>query len=361
MAVTVNGTEIALTGDVGDYWYSDCITHTAVIEALAAVGRETDIIVHLNSGGGVATEGAAIHAALSAHKGLVNIIVEGWAASAASLIAMAGDKVSMAKGSVMMIHDPAAISWGPADTLRKDAATLDVLADSYAGVYADVCGKKIADVREIMKAETWYGPEDAVAAGFADEVLTKDSPEPTAFSGIAAYMRAPERITALAKSRGWNSRATMAAQPAATSSQGKEPPMTVVPEAGKENPATTTATPPAPPVPEHATPAAVAEACQAAGFPMLTAALLKAPVSMAAVEARISDAKAITDAAKTIGVPSMAGKLIDAGVSVEVARELLLDAKASIDEASPNDTANRNGPPQASGWDKAVASLKPRK
>jgi ATP-dependent protease ClpP protease subunit len=368
MAVTVNGTEITLTGDVGDYWFSDCITQTAVVEALAEVGRETDITVHLNSGGGVATEGAAIHATLAAHKGRVELIVEGWAASAASLIAMAADTVKMAKGSVMMIHDPSGLAWGTSDALRKGAEALDALGDAYAGVYADRCGMKPKDVRDIMKAETWYRPEEAVAAGFADAVLDSESPEPTAFSGIRAYARVPKEI--VAKARGWNSRATMAALPAATGQ--KEIDMTEKTEADElaaeeiEKKAKAEAEAKAKAEAEAAAlaakpadPAAIAEACQTAGFPVLTAALLKSPVTMADVEVRIATAKTITEVAKTVGVPAMAGDLITMGASEEDARKVLFGAKAAKDEANPNDTANGSAP-QAASWTKVIDRINAR-
>lgn len=366
MAVSVNGTEITLTGNVGDYWASECFTHADVVGALAMVGRETDITVHLNSGGGISTEGAAIHAALAAHKGRVEMVVEGWAASAASLIAMAGDVVKMAKGAVMMIHDPSGGVWGTAKDMRKGGEALDVLADAYAGVYADKCGKKASEVRKIMVEETWFRPEEAVAAGFADEVLPDEDPhEPMAFSGITAYSRVPDNIVALAKSRGWDSRAFMAALPAATRRE-EDHSMTDKPEAGKESPATTslehpTAAAPVAPV-ESAAPVeatAVAEACHKAGFAVLTASLLKVKdLTMAMVDARIAEAKEITETATKVGVPSMATKLISAGVSVETARELIFDAKASIDEASPSDTVHRDPATADAGneraWDTAI-------
>lgn len=107
MAVIVNGTEIVLTGTVGGaaWWDEDYFTHADVIGALAQVGREADITVRVNSGGGVASEGAAIHAAFAAHKGTVEMIVEGWAASAASLFVMAGDKVTMRRGAFLTARD----------------------------------------------------------------------------------------------------------------------------------------------------------------------------------------------------------------------------------------------------------------
>lgn len=369
MAVTVNGTEITLTGDVGDYWYSDCITHAAVIEALAEIGRDTDTTVHLNSGGGVATEGAAIHAAFAAHKGNVHMIVEGWAASAASLIAMAGDRVSMAKGAVLMIHDPAAVSWGPADQLRKDAGTLDVLADAYAGVYSDKCKKPMAEVRQIMKDETWYRPEEAVAAGFADDVLTNSEDiEPTAFSGVKAYARAPERIVALAQSRGWKSHAQMAAQSAAPNRREEESmtetqkadnkPTAEEIEAKAKSDAEAKAKAEAEAA-RAANPADIAEACEKAGFAMLTASLLKQKdITMEMVNARIADAKSISETCASVGVPSMASDLISSGISVDMARKVAFSAKASHE--TPSDTTLNPESATHAAWGKVVDRINAR-
>ncbi|MGY6246207.1 ATP-dependent Clp protease proteolytic subunit [Bosea thiooxidans] len=119
MAVLVDGNELVLTGTVGAYWFEDGFSASDVSGALARLGRDSDITVRLNSGGGIATEGTAIHAAFAAHKGRVDIVVEGIAASAASIIAMAGNSVTMALGAVMMIHDASTIAFGDAGELQK--------------------------------------------------------------------------------------------------------------------------------------------------------------------------------------------------------------------------------------------------
>lgn len=366
MPVLVQGNEITLAGAVGGCWAEECFTYTDVVGALAEVGRAADIVVHLNSGGGDVTDGSAIWSALSSHKGNVHIVVEGWAASAASLIAMAGDTVSMAKGAMLMVHDPSCGTWGTASEHRKSAAVLDALAETYAGVYSDKCKKAAAEVRQIMKDETWYRPEEAVAAGFADDVLSNSEEiEPTAFSGVKAYARAPERIVALAQSRGWCSRAQMAATSAAPN-RPKEESMTEQTKAddqptAEEIEAKAKADAEAKAKAEAeaeaakaAEPAAIAEACEKAGFAMLTASLLKqSGVTMAAVSTRLADAKTISDACAAVGVPAMASDLIASGVSVEMARKLAFAAKAG--KETPSDTAHREPAAAASTWDSAIA------
>jgi ATP-dependent protease ClpP protease subunit len=113
--------------------------------------------------------GLTIANRLREHKATVNVTVDGVAASIASVIAMAGDTVTMARGSQMMIHNPRAWSWaGPAD-MRKMADVLDQLArDSIADAYRAKAGGEVADWLDRMAAETWYGPAEAVAVGLAD-------------------------------------------------------------------------------------------------------------------------------------------------------------------------------------------------
>jgi len=132
-----------------------------------------DVLAVINSGGGDAAEGAAIFNALQAHPGKVNVEVRGIAASAASLIAMAGHRIVMADGAVMMIHDPQNITIGNSDDHAKTIEQLEAFARAYAGIYAKRSGKTAAETRAIMKAETWYDGPSAVAAGFADAVVDR--------------------------------------------------------------------------------------------------------------------------------------------------------------------------------------------
>jgi len=178
-------------------WDGNGTTLLAVVEALA--GMDGDVEVHINSAGGYATEGAGIHNALKTYgRGAITVVIGGVAASAASLIAMAGNTIVMAEGALMMIHDPATITWGTEEDHRHAADTLATMAQTYAAVYARRSGKSVAAVREIMRAETWYGPDDAVREGFADRAMgTEDAPpaEPTAFEW-RLFARAPAHLQA---------------------------------------------------------------------------------------------------------------------------------------------------------------------
>lgn len=163
--------EIYLYGSVGaDFWDEEFFTARDVATQLADM--EGDVTVRINSGGGIANEGQAIYNHLRDHDGQVHVVIDGAAASAASLIAMAGDTITMRMGAFMMIHDPA--QWmiegrGTEDDHLRAATGLRVLANSYAKVYAARAAITAEEARTIMKDETWLDGEAAVEAGFATD------------------------------------------------------------------------------------------------------------------------------------------------------------------------------------------------
>ncbi|BAQ67838.1 Clp protease [Rhodovulum sulfidophilum] len=198
----LNG-EIILEGDVLPHEYcsfaeTGCFSARMVREALARF--DADVTLRVNSPGGSPYEGEAIRAALEAHPGRVTVIVSGLAASAASLMIMSADRIEMTAGSFLMIHNPSRGLYGTAAELRKEADELDKLARVYASVYASRSGRAVEDVMALMNAETFFGPEDAVAAGFADAV-----------SGTAPEI-APELAAAMSAHRGALSRLRMCAR-----------------------------------------------------------------------------------------------------------------------------------------------------
>lgn len=128
--------------------------------------------VHINSVGGEVFQGFAIYQALKEHPAEVTVMVDALAASIASVIAMAGDRVLMAKNAEFMIHDGHVQLQGNAADLMRMVDTLDRASNNIASVYAERAGGDIATWRNAMRDETWYSAEEAVAAGLADEVLT---------------------------------------------------------------------------------------------------------------------------------------------------------------------------------------------
>ena len=163
--------ELWLYGVVGGYWFG--FDAESVSRALRSLDVDT-LYVRIHSPGGRAGEGVAIGNLLRNHKATVVTVVDGLAASAASVIAIAGDEVVMCPGSQMMLHDASMATWGNAAQLRRDAEWINKQSENYAGVYAHKAGGTPASWREVMLANegdgTWYTAEEAVDAKLADEV-----------------------------------------------------------------------------------------------------------------------------------------------------------------------------------------------
>ena len=131
----------------------------------------SQILLRVNSPGGSVTEGIAIANALRSHPASVTVQVDGIAASIASVIAMAGDRVRMMPNALLMVHDASGLCVGDAAEMIKMAELLDKISDNIASAYAARAGGTEAEWRQVMKEETWYRGEDAVEAGLADEVV----------------------------------------------------------------------------------------------------------------------------------------------------------------------------------------------
>lgn len=129
-----------------------------------------DLNVHINSLGGSVFDGLAIYNALKSHKGKVTTIVEGIAASIASVIAMAGDTIEMSKNSLFMIHNPFTMAGGDADELRKTANVLDKIRDEIASIYSSKTSEDHNTLIGLMSAETWFNAEETLEIGFANAI-----------------------------------------------------------------------------------------------------------------------------------------------------------------------------------------------
>ncbi len=201
MTVLVDG-EIVLYGFVGDNFWDEGFTAMEVITALAELGRDTDITVRINSGGGYTDDGIAIYNALSAHRGNVDVVVDAVAYSCGSLIAMAGDKVTMREGAGMMVHGPSGGVWGKARDIKTYADHVEALGGMMAAIYADRTGEDRDDLIAEMEREIWMTGEEAVNRGFADEVVAEKA-APVAAYDFRQYQNAPDRLVALAKRKDW--------------------------------------------------------------------------------------------------------------------------------------------------------------
>ncbi|SMX35730.1 head maturation protease, ClpP-related [Pelagimonas varians] len=181
--------EIILEGDVlcnewCGWMETGCFSAQMVREALAQFSGAAT--VRLNSGGGDPFEGEAIRVALAGHPGGVTVVVGGVAASAASLLLMGASRIEISEGSFIMIHDPSSGSFGRAGDHRREGERLDLLAATYASVYAARSGASPEDVSQMMADETWFGGPAAVEAGFADAVSGQSQELSASLSLVAA-------------------------------------------------------------------------------------------------------------------------------------------------------------------------------
>jgi ATP-dependent Clp protease protease subunit len=156
-----------------DYWTGGGVTVKRVDAALRAIGAK-DVEVHINSPGGDMFEGIAIYNRLLEHAGKVTVKVMGLAASAASIIAMAGEERLIGPASFLMIHNCWVLAVGNRHDMAEVAQFLEPFDDAMAGVYADRAAAKKADVAKWMDAETWMSGGMAEERGFATGLLSAD-------------------------------------------------------------------------------------------------------------------------------------------------------------------------------------------
>lgn len=192
--------ELVLYGPVGgSFWEETGFTDEDVMAALEQMSG--DITVRLNSAGGIAFQGIAIYNALKQHDGQVTIFIDALAASAASVIAMAGDTVTMRTGAMLMIHDPSGITFGTAEDHRHNADVLDSLAGAAAEIYASKSGLSADEVLELMEAETWMRGEEAIEKGFADGVAKSEEVMKAPAFDYSMFAHAPKKYRASASNR----------------------------------------------------------------------------------------------------------------------------------------------------------------
>lgn len=170
--------ELLLYGAISSQqsWWEDRVTPGKFNEELAALGDVSEIIVRINSGGGDVFAANAIFTRLKDCAAKITVKIDGWAASAATIIAMAGDTIKIAKNGVFMIHDPAMTVWDTfkAEDFEKMAAELKVIKQSIVNTYAMKSGREAKDIEQLMSVETWWTGEDAVSNGFCDELMFDD-------------------------------------------------------------------------------------------------------------------------------------------------------------------------------------------
>lgn len=187
---------VMLYGMIGGWYGVDSESFVTELRGISA----SQIDLRINSGGGSIFEGAAIYTAIRNHTAKVTAYVDGLAASAASFIAMAADRVVMSPAATMMIHDGSGITMGNRDDHITTANLLDKLSGTIAALYAKRAGGTTDEWREHMLADrgagTWYTAQEAVDAGLADEVDgAEDTPEDKAVPPVAAVVPNPTTTT----------------------------------------------------------------------------------------------------------------------------------------------------------------------
>lgn len=148
------------------------------------------ITLRINSPGGDVFAARTIQAAMEAHDGEIVAHVDGYAASAASLIAVAADRCVMASGAFMMIHKAWTITLGNADDMLASATLLEKIDATLAETYAAKAGGEAGSFSDLMRAETWFTAQEAIDAGLADEITAK-APRSQAAWDLTAYRSAP--------------------------------------------------------------------------------------------------------------------------------------------------------------------------
>ena len=174
---------LTLNGTIAEEsWFDDDITPQLFREELNA--GSGDITVWINSPGGDCVAAAQIYNMLMDYRGSVTVKIDGIAASAASVIAMAGTRVLVSPVSMLMIHNPATMAMGDAAEMQKAIAMLDEVKESIINAYEIKTGMSRAKLSHLMDAETWMDAHTAVDLGFADEIMTR--PEVTGAENHAA-------------------------------------------------------------------------------------------------------------------------------------------------------------------------------
>lgn len=166
--------ELMIYGRIGgSSWFDEGIGASDVVAALRELGPGP-VDVRINSGGGDVFDGVAIHSLLARHNGTVTMYIDGLAASAASFIAMAGDRVVMARNAFMMIHDGMTMTYGNGNTHRSSADLLDKISDTIADMYAERAGEDVEHWRNLMTVNgedgTWFTGQEALDAGLVDDL-----------------------------------------------------------------------------------------------------------------------------------------------------------------------------------------------
>jgi ATP-dependent protease ClpP protease subunit len=169
--------EITMYGVIGESWFSDSYTSAQDVDNALSEANGKDILIRLNSPGGSAFDGIAIHNRLLAYKEQFNakitVRVDGYACSAASLIPLSADEVIMGTGSMIMIHEASSGVWGTKKSFRDEADLLEKLEEGIIDIYETKLNISRDEIKAKVEAETWFSARESVETGFATSIISK--------------------------------------------------------------------------------------------------------------------------------------------------------------------------------------------
>lgn len=192
--------ETASSGDTATLWLYDAIVSDDYWGGISAISFAKELTaitaptIHLriNSPGGDVFAARAMEQLMREHPSQIVAHIDGYAASAASYVALAADQVLIAAGAQYMIHKAWTVAWGNADEIKKTAALLDHIDASLVETYARETGQDPQQLADWMAAETWFNAEQAVQYGFADAIAGSEEAQALAASwDLSAYRNAP--------------------------------------------------------------------------------------------------------------------------------------------------------------------------
>jgi ATP-dependent protease ClpP protease subunit len=186
------GAEIVIYDEIGAFG----VPAKAFLDELKAFGPVAEFTVRINSPGGSVFDGVAIYNALKRHDAAITVLIDGIAASIASMIAMAGDEIVMPENAMLMLHDPSALVLGTAIDMRSMAEALDKMKVGMVAAYRDKSGRDDAEIEALMRDETWLSAQEAVVLGLADRV---EAPvRMAAHFDLSRFRNTPPQLAALA-------------------------------------------------------------------------------------------------------------------------------------------------------------------
>ncbi len=299
--------ELYIYDDIDD-WYG--VSAKGLVDQLKEIDA-AEITVRINSRGGSVFEGIAIYNALRLHQAKIHVSIEGLAASIATVVAMAGDTVTMAENALLMIHNPYGWTGGDAEELRKVADMLDKVTDSIALSYTARNGKTLDEMKALMDEETWFTAAEAKEAGLVDEI---DEPIKLAASiDLSRFSNAP---------KGWGN-AEVAQEP-----QQK-------PQSQKTG--------------NNEQAIRIAGLCKDAGYPDKTREFLVAGMSEVQVQQRLTDFETVKTLCTAARCGDRAETYIAANKSPDFVRNALFDLltaeDANIDNSLSPDQQNSKAQP----------------